>query len=90
MDDDFLFSVVDEACARAGFPEGPDYQMNPLGTDRFDKFGPSRVGKGIKIQTGHEIVKETSPRPLDITILHEKTPRFSWYQRFCELRTSTF
>ena len=35
------------------------------------------------------MAKETSPRPLDTTILHKKTPRFSWHERFCKLRNST-
>ena len=59
-----------------------------MATSRFDKFGPSRAGKIMKNKNGHETVKETSPRPLDTTILHEISPRFSWHQRFCELRTS--
>ena len=61
-----------------------------MGTSRFDKFGLSRAGKSLKNKNGHEMVKETSPRPLDTTILYEISPRFSWYQRFCELRNSKF
>ena len=43
-----------------------------MATGRFDKFGPSRAVKSMKSKNGHEMVKETSPRPLD-TILHKKT-----------------
>ena len=32
-------------------------------TNLFDNFGPSRAGKSMKNQNGHETVKETSPRP---------------------------
>ena len=41
---------------------------------RFDKFVPSRAGKSMKNKNGHEMVKETSPRPLDTTIaiLHKQ------------------
>ena len=57
-------------------------------TSRFDEIGPSRAGKSMKNENGHEMVEETSPGPLATTILHEISPRFSWHQRFCELRTS--
>ena len=36
------------------------------------------------------MVKETSSRPLATTVLREISPRFSWYQRFCELQNSKF
>ena len=61
-----------------------------MGTSCFDKFGPSRAGKSMKNKNGHEMVKETSPPPLTTTVLHEISPRSSWRQRFCELRTSKF
>ena len=61
-----------------------------MATSRFDKFGPSRAAKSMKNENDHEMVKETSPRPHDTTILHKKTPRFAWYRRFCELRNSKF
>ena len=61
-----------------------------MATGRFDKFGPSRAAKSLKNKNGHEMVKETSPRPLATTVLHEISPRFSWRRRFCELRTSIF
>ena len=61
-----------------------------MGTSRFDKFGPSRAAKSLKNKNGHEMVKETSPRPLATTVLHEISPRFSWHRRFCQLRTSKF
>ena len=64
------------------------YYYYYMGTSRFDKFGPSRAGKSLKNKNGHEMVKETSPRPLATTVLHEISPRFSWHQPFCELRTS--
>ena len=58
-----------------------------MGTFRFDKFGPSRAAKSMKNKNGHEMVKETSPRPLTTTVLHEISPRFSWHQQFSELWT---
>ena len=59
-----------------------------MATSRFDKIGPSRAAKSTKNKNGHEMVKETSPRPLATTVLREISPRFSWHRRFCELRTS--
>jgi len=55
-----------------------------MATGRFDKFGPSQAGKSMKNKRGHEMVNETSPRPLDATILHEKNQRFLWYEWICE------
>ena len=40
-------------------------------TSLFDKFGPSRAGKSMKNKNGHEMVKETSPRPLGTTVFEE-------------------
>ena len=53
MAEDFSFSVVDEACVRAGFPEVSVDPLNPLGTDLYDNYVSRRAASTIDATRVH-------------------------------------